>query len=264
MRRSVFFLSILFFMASPILMSQGRAGFYGSSPTGLLELERKYPYYLFVPPDYTPEKGWPLVVLLSRTGEEPEEIAKQWMDWAKRNQLLLLVGSVFPREGSVPDETDRWWIRIKQEVIERYHVATSQILLLGIEDADSYAAYLAIRYPEEFSAAALFRQASPGAYDKLLKVSSDPARQIPFYMAADPEAMSYPETEAWAAVLEKKGYPVVLESLKKDEDFFAHRDRMIQWFLEGTEARAARRAKPKTKGGVKRIFEEMRKNIFGN
>ena len=261
-RQGIFFLSVLFCLSFSVLMGRGWAEFYGQAPTGLLELERKYPYYLFVPPEYTPEKGWPLVVLLSRTGEEPEEIAKQWVDWAKKNQLLLLVGSVFPREGSIPEETDRWWIRVKQEVIERYHVASSQILLVGIENADFYAAYLGIRYPEEFSAAALFRRASPGAYDKLIKISSNPMKQIPFYMAVDPAATSYPATEAWAAELEKKGYPVVLETLKTDEDFFTHRDRMIQWFLQDVEARVTRH-KPKTKDSWKKTLQEMRKNMFG-
>ena len=238
------------------------ADFYGTAPTGLLELENKYPYYLFVPSDYTSEKGWPLVVLLGGAADEPKDVVKQWLDWAKEKQVLLLVGSVYPREGSLPNEADRWWIRTKHEVAERYHIGPAQTLLVGVESGATYAAYLGIRYPEEFSAAGLFRRAWPGPYDKVTRTTSDSKKRIPFYVAVDPAAETYSATEKRAFELESKGYPVTLDPLKAGEDFNAHRDRMIQWFLQGTETRSLK-AHEKSKPGLKGTLQTMKKNMFG-
>ncbi len=253
---------ITFFLFLVLSFQAGWAEIYGTSPTGMLELERKHPYYLFVPAEYTAEKGWPLVVLLSRTGKKAEEIAAEWADWAKKNQVLLLVGSVFPREGTIPEETDRWWLRIKKEATERYHISPSQILLLGVGNAGPYAAYLGLKYPEEFSATALFRQASPGSLDKIAKASTNPRKHIPFYVAVDPDSQNCSAAESWMAELEGKGYEVVADPLKTDEDFSAHRERMMKWFLEGTETRSIK-AEKKPKQGLKGLIKTMKKNMFG-
>ena len=253
---------VIFFLFLVLSFQSGWAEIYGTSPTGLLALEKKHPYYLFVPAEYTPDKGWPLVVLLSRSGKNAEDIASQWADWAKTNQILLLVGSVLPREGTIPEETDRWWLRIKKEVTERYHIAGAQILLLGVESAGPYAAYLAMKYPEEFSAAALLRQASPGALDKVAKASTNLRKHIPFYVAVDPASQNYPAAESWVAELEGKGYQVTVDPLKTDEDFSAHRERMMKWFLEGSETRSLK-AQKKPKQGFKGLVKQMKKNMFG-
>lgn len=264
MRRSIFFLSILFCLLFPALTARGWAEVYGTQPTGLLTLEKKYPYYLFVPPEYSPEKGWPLVVLLGDSaGSEPLELVDQWLDWAKKNQVLLLVGTVFPRENSVPREVDLWYIGIKKEVSERYHVVPSQILLVGIGAGAQYAAYMGLEHPEEFSGVALFRKAWPGPLEKMMKTRTDPKEQASFYVAVDPQGETFQAVEKKAAELEKKGYSVILDPLKPEEDLSAHRDRMIRWFLQETEARSAR-GRAKQKGGFKKTLREMRKNIFGN
>jgi len=262
-RRTILFLSFLFgvFFCVPTGTSRA-ADFYGTAPTGLLELENKYPYYLFVPPDYTPEKGWPLVVLLGGTADEPKEVMNQWADWAKKNQVLLLVGTVYVRENSLPQLVDDWYLRIKKEVSERYHIASSQILLVGIEAGAQYAAYLALEHPEEFSAAALFRRAWPGPLQRMTKTTTNPKRQVPFYVAVDPEGEIFPAVEAKASELEKKGYQITFDSLKTGEDLSSHRDRMIQWFLQGTEARSLK-VQQKSKRGMKGTLQEMKKNMFG-
>jgi len=263
-RGGIFFISLFFCFYFSLLTVEGRAESYGTVSTGLLTLEKKYPYYLFVPPEYTPEKGWPLVVLLGdRDGTEPAELANQWLDWAKKNQLLLLVGSVFLKENSVPQEVDRWYLEIKKEVTERYHVLPSQILLLGIGTGAQYAAYMGLEHPEEFAGVALFRKAWPGPLEKMMKTKTDPKEQASFYVAVDPQGETFQAVEKKAAELEKKGYSITLDPLKAGEDLSAHRDRMIQWFLQETEARSAR-AKAKQKGGFKKTLREMRKNIFGN
>lgn len=238
-----------------------RAEFYGDFPTGLLELEKKHPYYVFVPPDYSPDRVWSLILLIGRSGQDPKEVITPWLDWAKQNHFLLLVPSIFPREGTVTYDLDRWLFGLKQEVAERYRVNPTQILLVGFESGALYAAYLGTRYPKEFSAAALVGEARPGWFKKIAEPSTDPYKQISFYLAPDPEGKGFSEAEAWALELEKKGYRVIFEPMKTGGDFSKLRERVVQWFQEDSKVRSALKKKPRTKwrdktrGFLKDFFE---------
>ena len=235
---------------------------YGTPETGLLLLEKKHPYYLYVPPEYSPDKSWPLVILLISGLRDQKEGIEPWVEWARKNQLLVLLPSVLPREDVVStDEVDRWILGIKREILERYHVGSYQILLVGIGSGGHYAAYLGLNYPKEFSAAALFRQAWVGSFEKLMRPSADREKQVSFYVAVDPKTKSYPAIERKAVELEGKGYPVKIDPLGEEEEVLAGRDRMTQWFLEQTENRVAR-LKKKRKPGWKGKFQEILKNLF--
>lgn len=238
---------------------ESRAEFYGTLPTGLLVIEKKHPYYLFIPPDYSSEKDWPLLFLLGKPGEDPKELITSWLEWAKENQFLVVVPSIFPREGAVPVELEQWLLKVKKEVTERYRVHSSQILLAGFEAGAPYAAYLGIRFPEEFSAVALVGEARPGPLKKVIRLDSDPKKQISFYLAPDPQGKTFPEAEAWALQLEKKGYRVTFDPLKPDDDFSKLRERITQWFRQDLESRLAQRQGKSAKKG---LFQEIRKNVF--
>ena len=259
--RGMFFLSILFCVFFCPLTGIHAAEFYGNAPTGLLQLEKKYPYYLYVPKEYSTDKKWPLAIVIGNTAQEPKVVVEEWQDWAKTNQVFLLVTSIFPKEGYLPVEVDRWIFRIKQEVAERYRIDSSQVLLIGVESGAQYSAYLGLKYPNEFSATALFRRAWPGPLEKLMRPSKEPIEQTPFYVAVDPNLEVFPAIEAKAAELEQKGYFVTFDPLKTDEDFSLHRDRMAKWFLQELQNRAPIPIKPRT--GFKGTLREMWKNIFG-
>lgn len=225
-------------------------------------MEKKHPYYLFVPSEYSPDKSWPLAVVLISGLEDEKKGIEPWVDWAKKSQLLALFPSVLPREGAIStEEVDRWILGIKREVSERYHVAPHQILLLGVGLGGNYAAYLGLNYPGEFSAAALFRRAWAGSFEKLMRPNADREKQISFYVAVDSATPSYAAVEKKVAELQKKGYPIQWDSLKKGEDISAARDRMIQWFQGDSETRLMR-LKRKRKSGWKGAFQEIRRNLF--
>lgn len=261
MARVIFFLFALFSLTG--LLGPGAAAeFYGAAPTGLLELEKKHPYYLFVPPDYSPEKSWPLAVVFGETEKNPRDVAASWADWAKANGFLVLVPAIFPRDGSVPNEVNRWLLDVKREVSERYRVHPSQILLVGLDSGAPYAAYLGVEYPKEFRAAALIRKAWGGPLAALTSPSFDPERQIPFYVAVDPNDAVSLEVESQALAFEKKGYPVTLESLRPDQEFSKVQERIAAWFQAGLESRTATEKSAKTKRGFKGILKEIKKNVF--
>lgn len=233
--------------------------FFGSVPTGLLALEKKHPYYLYVPPDYSSEKAWAFLVLLGQSGKDPKQVIEPWVEWAKQNHFLILVPGLSFREGTVPDLADKWILKIKEEVGERYRVDRSQILLTGIGSGAHYAAYLGVNYPHEFSAAALVRGSWAGPFEKLIRPKSSSRRQISFYLALDPDSKEYPRMEQWALRLEKNGYRIKLDPLKLNEEFSGLQQRIAQWFHQDTDARTilAKRPRLKTKEKIDGFIKDF-------
>lgn len=244
--------TILFFVLFNFFIIELRAEFFGPTPTGLLELERsKRPYFLYVPPDYTSEKTWPLLVLYAEPIKKPKDVVNEWKDWARENHFLILVPGIFPREGTVPELVDRWLLRVKEEVTQRYRIDPARVLLAGFDYGAHYAAYLGLSYPEQFSAVALVKQAWPGSFEKLMLTSRDRQRQISFYLAMDPQSKEFAKAEKWAFRLEKNGYQVNFQPLKANQDFKPFRDQMLQWFRQGVEARTVMAKRPRRTTGEK-------------
>lgn len=246
MKRAMILFTLLFCFCFGFPSILSRAEIVGTVPTGLLVLEKKHPYYLFVPPEYSVERKWPLVFVIGNSGEDPKKTIEAWIDWAKENQFLVLVPSIFPREGSLPDELNRWLLRVKEEVTQRYSVDKPQVLLVGVDSGAHYAAYLGTRFPGEFAAAALIRQAWAGPLEKLIRPSTDREEQIAFYVAVNPQEKGFSSLEAKTLEFEKKGYSITFDPLKADEDFSKLQERMLAWFRQDVSARIEMRKRPRT------------------
>lgn len=260
MRRTLFLFALFcFLMASSQRGSW--AAFMGEVPTGLLQLENKYTYYLYVPPEYSPEKIWPMVFLLGKRGEDAKALMGQWVDWAKKNQFFVLAVPNLSPEKEIPEKADQWLFAIKKEILERFRVDPAQILLVGIDSGGHYAAYLGTRYPEEFPAAALIQGGWVGPFGRMMEPDKDPRRHVSFYAVLDPKSENFTQEEAQALEFEQKGYAVKLDPLKEGEDFNRVRERMIQWFLDQVESRLLLKKKPKLtfkekfRGGVENFFK---------
>ena len=260
------YLGIFFFCSfAAFWITAARAEFVGKVPTGLLVLEKKHPYCLFVPEEYTQEKSWPLLILLGKRGGERKDVQgliDPWLEWAKKNQVLVsAIPNLVSERGDVPVSSDQWILSVKREIIERYKINPSEILLVGMDAGGHYAAYLGLKFPQEFSAAVLVGQAWPGPLERLMKPTSERKNQIPFYVAVDPKSETYSEVEAEAFKLEKKSYQIKLDPLPAGEDFMQRRDEILKWLHEGAETHrlAAKRPrktwKDKTKGFLHDFFE---------
>ena len=233
----------------------------GATPTGLITLERKHPYYVYVPPDYSAEHKWPLVFVLGKDGADPQKTIAGWTDWAKKNQFIILVPSIFPREGVVPHELEEWLIKVKEEVALRYAIDPVQVVLVGIGSGSHYAAYFATRFPKEFPAAVLIGQAWVGPLERLIRPSSDPGKQIAFYVTADPKGKNFSSLEKKTLEFEKMGYRIAFEPLQKGDTLGHVQERMLVWFKSDVTIRTETRKRPrvtwkeKFKGFVKDFTE---------
>ncbi len=257
------YLSLLIFVFTFCgVITPVQAEFYGTPATGLLVLEKKYPYYLFVPPEYSQDKSWPLLIIMGERAAEPKELIEAWVEWAKQKKVMVMAVPTLVPEKDLPEAADRWLINVKRDILERYRVDPSNILLMGTGFGAQYAAYLGLSHPEEFGAVALVKGAWVGPFERLVKATSDRKRQISFYVLVNPQDKDYAANEKKALSLEQKGYQIKMEPLKKGEDWLTARDPLFAWFNEHTEFRALKR-KGKADATVKGKIKEIRQNIFG-
>ena len=245
MRKTIVLLLIFLFSLTGSFVPSSAAEFIGKFPTGLLQLEKKHAYYLFIPQDYSPEKSWPIVFLIGKRGEDPKEVIEPWVEWAKRNQFLIAAPPNLTPEKDVPASADEWLLDLKKEIAERYKIDPLKTFVIGLDAGAHYAAYLGTRYPGQFSAAALIHEAWSGPYEKLIKPSSDRKRQISFYVSMDPKEEKFSKVEKRALEFENKGYRITFEPLKSGEDLSALRDRLSQWFQEDADARSVLTKRPR-------------------
>lgn len=208
---------------------------YGTIPTGLMELkDYRYPVFLYVPPTYAPDKDYPLLMALPGEGESPEKNMEYWISLGKRHNVIIVSPSAhWPDD--LPYQMDKWLIQLKDEIAQRYRVSSKRIYLAGRNASAHYASYLGVKYPDQFSGVAALGGSWVGRYERLIKLQSRPDGQMPFYiLIQDNQGDFFKRTETWAYQFEKKGYPVYLRKLAKDEDVSSYdfKKQILDWFEE--------------------------------
>lgn len=214
--------------------------FFGTAPTGLIDLtsEYRYPVFLYVPQAYKPDRRYPLIISLPSEGEAPDKNIEYWMSWAKRRTLLVLsVTNLRPED--TPYASDAWIISIKKDIASRYQIDPSRVFLVGRRGGAHYAGYLGANYPEEFSAVMMLEGSWSGQYEKLLRPKSRPVKQIPFLVVSEEtDTALIGEIERSAGRFEKKGYLVSLMKVKGKEQFetLEFKEKVLEWGQSSAEA----------------------------
>ena len=234
-----YFLIVLLGFSLPVAQAETLTG---SLPTGLLEVEfYKHPVYLFVPEQYAEKtfRDFPLIIAMPDFGEEPSDYIQEWTSVARRRSFIVIVPAVRPREDTVPYPVDEWILGIKKDVTERYRIAKDRIFLVGHGHAASYAAYLGVKFPQEFSGVALLDGSWAGPFHQLVRLQSTPDRQIPFYVVFSPaKAGLLAKTKQETSKLVDKGYPIYFETIDSQSEF-SSRDfqfQMFDWLEEKSRA----------------------------
>jgi len=211
--------------------------FFGEVPTGLLELsDYKEPVFLFVPPNYKPDRSYPMIVALPGEGESPEKHIQLWTGLAKRNSFFILVPTnIWPRD--TPETVDQWILDIKKDVAERYQIAQRHTFLVGSGDGAHYGAYLGVRYPDQFAAVALLGGSWVGKFETLIRPQTNPRKQVPFFVALKENSELIEPTKKFALQLEAKGYPVYLKEVKDEKDFWSDpfKKELVEWLKEKSQ-----------------------------
>ena len=211
--------------------------FFGEVPQGLVELKDYHdPVYVFIPPGYDKSLFYSMILLIPDSRETPDELVNEWLKVAKKKNLIVAVPVLQMQRDDVPYQTDAWLLKLKKDLVDRYHVGRTY--LIGKGEGAHYAAYLALRRPEEFSGAGLLDGSWVGPFEKLTHLSLRPSGQVPFFVSLyGPDAELMKQTENRAYRFSAKGYPIYLERFEKNEkvDPVDLKMRMIDWLQKKAE-----------------------------
>jgi predicted peptidase len=197
---------------------KGFTAYIGDLPTGLMELDYRYPVFMYVPTNYSADRTYPLLITIPDQGQSVEENIKYWTGWARRRSMIVLsVHNIWPED--VPYTADKWLLKIKEDLAKRYRIDGNRVFIAGTGDGAHYAAYLGTNYPREFSGGLLFNGSWTGKYSKLLQLRKNPIDQVPFMVVVpkDNQLMTI-QVEQEALDLESKGYFVKLIQVNSNED----------------------------------------------
>ncbi|MDD5226680.1 MAG: hypothetical protein PHV97_05830 [Candidatus Omnitrophica bacterium] len=235
-----------------------------SIPSGLLEVNGfKYPVYLFVPKDYKTDRTYAMIMIAPAKDAKAQEQIEYLTGLAQRKSIFILAPYVlWPKAGDTPYRLDEWLLTVKKDIAERFPISKNRVYLVGKDSGAQYAAYMAVKYPKEFTAAALLGQAWDGPFSPLIQPQTDAADQVPFYIALKTDGEARSRNQVWFDELQKKGYPLHLVDYKSDEELndLEFKKSVFDWMesagesWKATVAQSQKTWKGKFKKGVKDFF----------
>ncbi len=233
-------------------------------PSGLVEVSGyKYPVFLFAPKDYKTDRTYAMIMIAPSEDAKAEKQIEYLTGLAQRKSLFILAPYVlWPKEGDTPYRLDEWLLTVKKDIVKRFPINKKRVYLVGKDLGAHYAAYMAIKYPKEFSAVALLGEAWDGPFSQLIDPRKDAADQVPFYIALKAGGDAKARNQVWLDELQKDGYPLHLVDYKNDEDLeeLEFKKSVFDW-MEATAqsweisvAQGQKTWKGKFKKGVKDFF----------
>lgn len=234
-------------------------------PSGLLAIDGfKYPVFLYAPPEYRPDRAYPMIVVAPVNPVSAEEGIRYFKGLADRKNLFILsVYNLVPRGGTTPYQLDDWLLGIMKDVAERFPIDKDKIFIFGKDEGANYAAYLSMKYPERFGAAALVGGGWDGQFSAIMEVRSESEKQVPFlavFSSDKPEIKQ--KNQSWMDKLQAKGYPIKVMDVKSSEEFkeLEFKKAMFDWLdttsqkWDATTAEKNKTWKAKVKKGIKDFF----------
>ena len=235
-----------------------------AKPSGLVEVSGyKYPVFLFAPKDYKTDRTYAMILIAPAESAKAEQQIEYLTGLAQRKSIFILAPYVlWPKAGDTPYRLDAWLLEVKKDVMERFPISKKRVYLVGKDLGAHYAAYLAIKYPKEFSAVALLGQAWDGPFSQLVDPYSDAADQVPFYIALKAGGDVQVRNQVWFDKLQRKGYPLHLVDYKSDEELndLEFKKSVFEWLestgqsWEASVNQGPKTLKGKFKKGVKDFF----------
>jgi hypothetical protein len=235
-----------------------------SNASGIVEVSGyKYPVFLFIPKDYKTDRTYAMIMIAPAESAKAEQQIEYLSGLAQRKSIFILAPYVlWPKAGDTPYTLDEWLLTVKRDVMERFPISKKRVYLVGKDLGGHYAAYMAIKYPKEFAAAALLGEAWDGPFSQLIQPRTDAADQVPFYVALKADGDARSRNQAWLDQLQRKGYPIHLVDYKTDEerDNLEFKKTVFDWMeatgqsWEVSASQAPKTWKGKFKKGVKDFF----------
>lgn len=224
------------------------------SLTGLLE--RAYiseydkaidSYMLYIPPDYQPDKKYPVILFLHGYGDgvymDPLAAAHTYfLKTCKRKSVILVAPNGIHRlpdhPGYYRDESERDVLRVLDMVKEKYSVDERRVYLTGLSMGGNGTWSIAARHPQLFAAIAPVCGFGTGKLSTAGKVDLKPLVNMPVFAFHGDSDKTVPvsETREMVKQLKALGGNVIYKELKGYNhnawDYAYSEANLIQWFLK--------------------------------
>jgi predicted peptidase len=150
---------VAFFLVSPAVCAQAiETGFLNRS---FALSGTSYRYQVYIPPGYTPEKQWPVILFLHGAGERGVDgllqtevgLGSAIRQHVERVQAIVVFPQSYPDTiwaGSMEDQA----LKALDRAVSEFHGDPQRLYLTGISMGGFGTWNLAIRYPEKFAAIA--------------------------------------------------------------------------------------------------------------
>ena len=235
-----------------------------AKPSGIIELSGfKYPVFLYAPNDYKTDRTYPLIVMAPSEAITAQDQIEYLTGLAQRRGVFIMAPYVlWPKPGLTPYTLDKWILSTKKDVVDHFPINKKRIYLIGKDSGAHYAAYLAIKYPQEFAAVALLGKAWQGQFEQLVEPRSGVENQVPFYIALKAGGGEKTRNQSWFNKLQAKNYPIYLMEYQKDDELneLDFKKTVFEWLEERSQtwavvvAKSRQTWKGKFKKGVKDFF----------
>jgi predicted esterase len=191
---------------------------FGRSPDGVKNVR----YLLQLPAEYHPMYPYPLLIVLHRGQEKPEEMLARWAPLADRYGFLLAAPAWGERLGygnyRYTAQEHATVLDCLWDVQRRFQVDADRIFLFGAEEGGLMACDVGLSHPSLFAGVAVM-----SAYPAYFAARyGDNARYLPFYLInGDQDSLSRKANEAFAKHAVQQHYPLLLAE---------YRGRSREWF----------------------------------
>jgi len=262
--RIIFILTVFLFCSFD---KASNATFFGEVKTGLQNVASdRYGYSLFVPPEYTPDQSWPLVMALHDSGGRGEDYIQVWAQAAKQRGIIVFCPTYEEPRSGLPFDHDNRLIKLKREIQSQYEVDPRRVLVTGFGSGGHYAFYLGLRYTNEFTAIASVGNGVEGSLKKLFTFSYAEVHQLPILLLVEHENQitGSDETMTQLELLRTKGYSIETVEAEKSSDLKNPNTNsyILEWFEQVMAERET--GLQKRSFSVKQKFYEWVDNLLQN
>jgi predicted esterase len=166
-------------------------------------------YYLYLPPDYSPDRDWPVFVGVHGTGGSGANCLSRWQEYADEERFVLVCPSLADEGGGWYQEAGERLLKKIIRQVEQECRIQKRVFLAGFSAGAEFIQGYAFHYPESVAGVAVL---SAGNY---YEPSTLRAKEIPFLVVIGDQdnPVGIKSARLFTEVLEQKGFSIALHIL---------------------------------------------------
>jgi hypothetical protein len=181
----------------------------------------KVRYRLLLPPEYRPTRSWPVLIVLHREGEKPEDMLKRWADAAATEGYVLAAPEWEQGVGGqygYSEEEHAAVLETLRDLRRGVQVDSDRVFIFGLGEGGTMAFDVGLAHPDYFAGVLPMS----GGPDLFARACWRNAQYLPFYvvtgnLGGDPAKQVREQFESWV----QRGYPTL---------WLEYKGRGVEWF----------------------------------